>query len=268
VVHPKNLPRISDIFASSHPRIDGFVQRTFSFGVENRITRCPFGSRSAIVRMRERKDIRLRGDSARFSSTREPTVDETAFSDLVKRVRAGDPAAIAQFMRRYEATILRTFKIRLFRDSRMRRRRDSEDFTQSVWAAFFEQLGKSEGEDEQQVLQLLGCIAKRRVAYYFRQERAPCRDYACEEATHDRELEEPSDNPTPSRHLMNQELEEEFLRRMLPRERELHELRKQGRSWAEIARELGGSPDQLRKQLERARTRVAKELGIEEPADE
>jgi DNA-directed RNA polymerase specialized sigma24 family protein len=200
-------------------------------------------------------------------------VDDTTFRDLVKRVRAGDPAAIAQFMREYEEPILRTFKLRLFRDSRMRRRRDSADFTQSVWAAFFAQLGKlqwteEEWQDEQRVLQLLGCIAKRRVAYYFRQERAPIRDLGCEEAGDGRELEEPAGTPSPSQCVMNQEIEEEFRRRLLPGERRLYDLRKQERSWAEIAAEVGGKPDQLRKQLERARSRVARELGIEEPDDE
>ena len=42
------------------------------------------------------------------------------------------------------------------------------------------------------------------------------------------------------------------------------DLRGQGRTWAEVAAELGGTPDGRRKQLTRALDRVARELGLDE----
>jgi RNA polymerase sigma-70 factor (ECF subfamily) len=56
--------------------------------------------------------------------------------------------------------------------------------------------------------------------------------------------------------------------RLAPDERRLLELREQGREWAEIAAEVGGSPEALRKKLARAVGRVARELGLEEVSHE
>jgi DNA-binding CsgD family transcriptional regulator len=50
---------------------------------------------------------------------------------------------------------------------------------------------------------------------------------------------------------------------LTPLERELLELREQGRRWAEIATARGESPEALRKQLARAVVRVARTLGLE-----
>jgi DNA-directed RNA polymerase specialized sigma24 family protein len=60
------------------------------------------------------------------------------------------------------------------------------------------------------------------------------------------------------------ELLAEAQRRLSPDERRLLELRQEGREWADISRELGGSPDGLRVRLKRAVDRVAQELGLEE----
>jgi RNA polymerase sigma-70 factor (ECF subfamily) len=59
-------------------------------------------------------------------------------------------------------------------------------------------------------------------------------------------------------------LVQETRRRLAPDERHLLELREQGREWAEIAEELGGSPEALRKKLARAVDRVARDLGLDE----
>ena len=41
-----------------------------------------------------------------------------------------------------------------------------------------------------------------------------------------------------------------------------------GREWPEIATELGGNADALRKKFTRAINRVTRELGLDEPGDE
>ncbi len=55
-------------------------------------------------------------------------------------------------------------------------------------------------------------------------------------------------------------------RRLSPEEFELLELRGQGREWAAIAAERGGSAEALRKKLARAIDRVAQELRLDEVA--
>ena len=52
------------------------------------------------------------------------------------------------------------------------------------------------------------------------------------------------------------------------RVRRLVELRGQGRDWAGIAQEVGGSPEALRKQLARALERVGEQLGLDEADQE
>jgi hypothetical protein len=46
-------------------------------------------------------------------------------------------------------------------------------------------------------------------------------------------------------------------------ERRLAEQRADGRSWPEIAAEVGGTPEAVRKRLERALDRVCQQLGVD-----
>jgi hypothetical protein len=58
------------------------------------------------------------------------------------------------------------------------------------------------------------------------------------------------------------------LRRLSGAERRLAELRAAGLSWAEVAARVGGTGAAVRKQLERAIRRVARELGLEGDSDD
>src|SRR5262249_2126151 len=60
----------------------------------------------------------------------------------------------------------------------------------------------------------------------------------------------------------------EVQRRLSAEERLLVELRSQGRDWAAIAAELGGSPEALRKKLARAVARITDQLGLKEVDNE
>jgi DNA-directed RNA polymerase specialized sigma24 family protein len=55
----------------------------------------------------------------------------------------------------------------------------------------------------------------------------------------------------------------EAYRRLTPDERRVVELRQQEREWADIAAEVGGTAEAVRKQHRRALDRVARELGLE-----
>src|SRR5258707_215390 len=66
-----------------------------------------------------------------------------------------------------------------------------------------------------------------------------------------------SNDPTPSRQIAARELLEEVQRRLSPEERQLVEMRNQSLEWTEIAEQLGGSAEALRKKLARALDRVS-----------
>jgi hypothetical protein len=64
--------------------------------------------------------------------------------------------------------------------------------------------------------------------------------------------------------VANEELIQEFRKRMTPEELQIAERRTQGQPWERIAAELGGTGESCRKQLARAMDRVSQELGLEE----
>jgi RNA polymerase sigma-70 factor (ECF subfamily) len=69
---------------------------------------------------------------------------------------------------------------------------------------------------------------------------------------------------TPSQHVILAELVEKARHLLAPDEWQLLQLRKEGGEWADIARQLGGTPEGLRKQLARAVGRVTVALGLVE----
>ena len=190
--------------------------------------------------------------------------EETPFADLIGRVRAGDGAAAAELVRRYEPAVRRTIRARL-RDSRLRRRLDSLDVCQSVLASFFVRaaLGRWELDRPEQLLQLLAVLVKHKLLNEVEKHQAGRRDYRRVEAAPIEERDFRSPESTPSRQVAARELLAEALRRLSPDERQLLDWREQGRPWADIAGDLGGSPEALRKRLQRALDRVADELGLE-----
>jgi RNA polymerase sigma-70 factor (ECF subfamily) len=68
---------------------------------------------------------------------------------------------------------------------------------------------------------------------------------------------------TPSQIIAGRELLERVRRELSEEERFLAEQRSLGREWAAIAADVGGSPEALRKKLERAIERVVRRLGLE-----
>ena len=68
---------------------------------------------------------------------------------------------------------------------------------------------------------------------------------------------------SPSQEVSARELLQQFRNHLTPDEKQLAELRVLGYEWSEIAAQLGGSPEALRKRLARAVQRVARQLGLE-----
>jgi RNA polymerase sigma-70 factor (ECF subfamily) len=195
--------------------------------------------------------------------------EQNSFTDLIQRIRAGDEQAAADLVRQYGPALRMVVRLRL-QDARLRRVLDSMDVCQSVLGSFFVRAaaGQYDLDQPQQLLRLLVSIARKKVAYYARKEQAQRRDCRRVEATPVDDLEVTDDAPTPSRLVADRELLHECRRRLSADERRLADLRAQGRAWADIAAEVGGTPEARRMQLSRAVERVRRELGLDNVGQE
>jgi RNA polymerase sigma-70 factor (ECF subfamily) len=190
--------------------------------------------------------------------------EDLCFAEFIRRVRGGDERAARELVRRYEPAIRRAVRVRL-RDPRLRRLVESVDISQSVFASFFVRagLGQYDLGSPDQLLRLLATIARNKLACRANRERAGRRDQR--RINPGAVLEDcPAPGSSPSRQVAALELVREARGRMTPEERALQERREQGLGWAEIASELGGSPDALRVRLARAVARITRQLGLDE----
>jgi RNA polymerase sigma-70 factor (ECF subfamily) len=187
------------------------------------------------------------------------------FSDLLRRVRAGDDQAAAELVRRYEPLVRREIRLHM-EDRRLSRLFDSLDVCQSVLASFFVRTaaGQYDLERPEQVLKLLVTMARNKLASEARRQSRQRRDHR-RAAGSAEELKRVADTtPSPSQLLAGRELLEQFYQHLSDEERELADLRGQGLGWEEIAARLGGTAQARRMQLARAADRVARQLGLEE----
>jgi RNA polymerase sigma-70 factor (ECF subfamily) len=192
--------------------------------------------------------------------------DETGFEELMRRVRAGDQQAAEELVRRYEPTIRRIVRVRLV-DSRLQRLFDSMDVCQSVFGSFFVHaaLGDYDLNTPDQLLGLLVAMSRKKVIDQSRRAGAARRDFRrVKEGPADQEKHWAAGDPSPSRQVAGRELLDEFRRRLTEQERQIADRRAAGLNWNQIAAEIGGTPDALRKQLARGVERVSQELGLEE----
>jgi RNA polymerase sigma-70 factor (ECF subfamily) len=194
-------------------------------------------------------------------------MSETTFEELIARVRAGDQTAATDLVRRYEPEIRREVRF-LLRDPFLRRSFDSMDICQSVMGSFFLRaaLGEYDLDRPEDLVRLLISMTRNKVVDATRRQRAQRRDHR--RATSLDAVDLAARTPSPSEVVAGRDLLGVFRSKLSEEERQLADLRSQGREWAEIARTVGGTPDARRKQLTRAITRVARELGLDEPENE
>ncbi len=196
---------------------------------------------------------------------REPQ-DQESFTELIRRVRAGDDQAAEELVRRYEPEIRLEVRgwLRL-RNPKLRRVFDSMDICQAVLASFFVRaaVGEFDIEDPRQLLPLLVGMARNKLAEQVRFHQRDRRDVRRVDGT-DPALERPSgSDETPSQVVARRELLEAFRLRLSDEERRIAELRSQGLDWAGVSASMGNSPEARRKQFTRAIARVGKELGLD-----
>jgi RNA polymerase sigma factor (sigma-70 family) len=188
---------------------------------------------------------------------------DPSFHDLIRRVRARDDRAAEELLRRYEPAVRVAVRVRLT-DPNLRRWLDSMDICQSIFLNFFVRAasGQFELETPEQLLKLLATMARNKVTNHALHQRAARRD---QRRVQKGGLEEDTliaPDPSASRVVANRELLEEVRTRLSEGERHLADLRALGRSWPEIAAELGDEADTLRMRLNRAIDRVARELRL------
>jgi RNA polymerase sigma-70 factor (ECF subfamily) len=191
------------------------------------------------------------------------------FTEFIRRVRAGDDQAARELVERYEPVIRREVRVRLH-DPRLYSRFDWTDVSQSVMASFFVRVaaGQFDLEQPDQLMRLLVVMTRRKLVNQQRWHRAERRDYRRSEPCDPEYLDGQSAGAaSPSRLVAGRELLDEFRRRLTDEERQLADLRAQGYEWAEIARQLGGTPGARSKQLERAIDRIEQQLEQWKPGD-
>jgi len=158
--------------------------------------------------------------------------DANEFAEFLRRIRAGDQQAAVELVQQYEPFIRREVRTRL-RNAQLSRLLDSMDLCQSVLASFFVRVaaGDYELEQPQDLLKLLVVMTRNKLAYQARKHHARRRDNRRIAASRVEELEMAAAGPSPSQIVAGQELLREFCRRLTTEERQLMDLRNQGRSW-------------------------------------
>lgn len=194
--------------------------------------------------------------------------DEETFQSLIRRARKGEADAAAELVRTYESDLRILARVKL-NDPRLRRVCDSMDICQSVLGNFFVRVsaGQFDLESPDQLLKLLSTMIRNKVTDVARRQTAERRNQGRILATPVDEFDLHGANDTPSQIVSAREMAEAAQQKFAPDERTIVQRRADGQNWDDIARELGGTPEALRKKMTRAMDRVAKELGLDDVAE-
>ncbi len=193
-------------------------------------------------------------------------LDEQAFRELLGRVRSGDATAAAELVELCESSIRRVVRLRLRNGSPLRRALDSADICQSVLGSFFirSALGQYDLAKPEDFLKLLAVMARNKLADEARRPQIARRTLPSRDTASNASSVWVDTQPDAGRCVAARDLLDEVRRRLTAEERYLVEQRVAGRRWAELADELGGTPEALRKKHARAIDRVAQELHLDE----
>ena len=192
-----------------------------------------------------------------------------SYKDLIQRVRAGDEAAAADLVRRYEPLIRREVRLRLD-DMHLQRALDSVDVAQSVLASFFLRAaaGQYDLDQPEQLLRLLTRMIRNKVISAARHQHRRRRDGRRIVGGTEMLAQVAGNEPSPGNALAGRELLTKLRQSLSSEERLLVDLRTQGLAWTEIANRQGGSAQARRMQLARAIDRVVKEMGLDSDGHE
>ncbi len=183
-----------------------------------------------------------------------------SFPELIRRVRAGDEEAAAELVRDYGPQVRRAIRLRLT-DPRLRKNFDSIDIFQSVLAIFFvKAIGGAFNLDEPtQLVRLLVTMVRHKLVSRSRER---CHQ---KEMNADLDFFErfPARDASPSHIVSQEELARALRDQLTEEERRIAEERVAGRTWDEIATEIGGTAEGVRKKMDRAVARVRDHFGLD-----
>jgi RNA polymerase sigma factor (sigma-70 family) len=192
--------------------------------------------------------------------------ENEAFTELMKRVRAGDADAAEALVRQYEPYVRRIIRLRV-EDRRLGRLFDTMDFCQSVLASFFVRAGAGQFdlEEPEQLVALLRKMVMNKVASAARKQKQQRRDQRRQADLESGVINELAGNDaSPSQVVADKDLLSQFRDRLTAEEQAIADLRAQGCGWDEVAAKLGGKAQARRMQCSRGVNRVARELGLDE----
>ncbi|WP_422927790.1 RNA polymerase sigma factor [Singulisphaera sp. PoT] len=177
------------------------------------------------------------------------------FTDLIERARDGDDQALAELAKRYEPEVRVAARVLL--GPLLRPHVDSMDLVQSIHRHILIGLRRDKFEisTPSQLLALVLTMVKRKAAQHAR--RLGRRQRLANEAVRlrIREATELSGDD-PARDAQYKDLLRQYMVRLDATDRRVVELRLQGHTTAEAAREMGLDPDALRVRLSRLRKKL------------
>jgi RNA polymerase sigma-70 factor (ECF subfamily) len=180
---------------------------------------------------------------------------------LLRRVRAGDPNAATELVRRYEPLIRTRVRVWLrLNQPGLIGEVESVDICQSVLCSFFVRAaaGQFDLETPEQLAGLLVRMARHKLLDKVRHRHAGRRDVRRHERVGVGPDEPVARQADPQRLLIGCELLAQVRGRLADEERRVADLRGEGHTWAEVAAAMGSTPEGRRKQLARALDRVAR----------
>lgn len=177
--------------------------------------------------------------------------------DLVERCRSGDQSAARVLFNRYVERLLMLAKRRI--SQRLSSRVDPEDIVQSVFRTFFHRLrnDRFHFEDQDDLFKLLVRITVhktlRQIAFHKAAKRDPAQE--AHQGDNGQELlaQVLDEEPSPEAIVTFMDQLEHFLSQLRPDDRSILELKLQGYSSDEIARQVGIYDRKVRRVLERVR---------------
>ena len=185
------------------------------------------------------------------------------FTDLMERARSGDPAAVRDFLDRFEQEVRAMVRARLPR--KLRTLYESADFVQAVWKSFFSDLNEKPRvfADAGHLRGFLAGVVRNKVHEQHRRlTRTEKYDLSRQEQLYtrrgDREIvrDVASTDPSPSETMQAADRLEQLTAGCSQRDIDVLTLRRHGLTNVEIAERIGMDERSVRRILEAFRSRL------------
>ena len=172
-------------------------------------------------------------------------MSDAGFQKFLEILRSGDAEAVDRLLSDFDPFLRRAIRLRLL-DGRARRAVDTADILQSLLKDFLEREGADGAAlSSGRLRAYLTAAAQYKIAAKVRKERRRTADLD--------EIPEPQSRESPAaKQADDRDLIDAIRLRLDTANRRLLDLSRQGRTWRQIANEIGGHPDTLRIQLRRS----------------